>query len=766
MDLLSSFISPFQVQLSFDPIFENLERIARDPNHEDSTRASVLLHDARPFTELRTGITHISQIEQNAGLLKRLLADYFPPALTLNEIKAVTFPYSNIIFNHTQRFKNILQAAGPEFDINIHDFNQHQFYVFSCCLVLNQYYGTALDFSRPLFYEIPTADGICKYYRILYNADFLEILPTENSLPLTEEEVEQLINNYDDFDLWKSRIPPGSWLLKGFAIITLYDATVENVVSILKEKLLGIHAAGFRTSMESIFRSIYRLADIKVGFTAYNQEEKTLGLDTFGQQLPSYVLPENKIGDARSLLSAQAYERIIEEKTYFAVNDTAAYLASDPESYLAQQFTSQNTGSFILAPLFKEDRLFGIFEVISPRAGALNSINANKLEIVMPFMIDTVERLGAEFENQIQAVIQNQYTTIHGSVYWKFYTEAKRRILAGQLGKTYELKEIVFPAVHPLYGQIDIKGSSEARNESVQKDLRTQLKALLELLGEVNRKTENALQKEEQKISRYLAELYQPLQAGTEHHISQYLDNTIHKDLAVIQDPELEITLRDYFVRTDKHFGGFHTFRRKYETTIEMINEKTAGILDQSQIGAQAIFPHYYERFKTDGIEHNLYIGASIAPKQQFGLTRLYALRLWQLRVLCQMEAAHHQLKSDLPYALDVTTLILVYHATIDIRFRMDEKRFDIDGSYNARYEIVKKRIDKACIQGTTERITKPGFITIVYLNESEQKEYTDYIRTLQLENVLGGTIENMDVEDLQGIAGLKALRVAVVHAG
>jgi hypothetical protein len=37
----------------------------------------------------------------------------------------------------------------------------------------------------------------------------------------------------------------------------------------------------------------------------------------------------------------------------------------------------------------------------------------------------------------------------------------------------------------------------------------------------------------------------------------------------------------------------------------------------------------------------------------------------------------------------------------------MDEKRFDVDGTYNARYEVVKKRIDKANIKGTKERITQ-----------------------------------------------------------
>jgi hypothetical protein len=94
----------------------------------------------------------------------------------------------------------------------------------------------------------------------------------------------------------------------------------------------------------------------------------------------------------------------------------------------------------------------------------------------------------------------------------------------------------------------------------------------------------------------------------------------------------------------------------------------------------------------------------------------------------------------------------------------MDEKRFDIDGSYNARYEIVKKRIDKAYVQGTQERITKPGFMTIVYLNETEEKEYIEYIRILQGERIFEKTIEKLDVEDLQGIAGLKVLRVGIVH--
>ena len=126
------------------------------------------------------------------------------------------------------------------------------------------------------------------------------------------------------------------------------------------------------------------------------------------------------------------------------------------------------------------------------------------------------------------------------------------------------------------------------------------------------------------------------------------------------------------------------------------------------------------------------------------------------------MELEHYQLKSALPYELDVTSLILVFSSPITIRFRMDEKRFDVDGTYNARYEVVKKRIDKANIKGTTERITQKEKITIVYSHNNEEIEYLKYIKFLQFKGMVEPTIEQFDVEELQGVSGLKALRIKV----
>jgi hypothetical protein len=113
------------------------------------------------------------------------------------------------------------------------------------------------------------------------------------------------------------------------------------------------------------------------------------------------------------------------------------------------------------------------------------------------------------------------------------------------------------------------------------------------------------------------------------------------------------------------------------------------------------------------------------------------------------------------PFSMELTALIFTYQTPLTIRFRTDEQHFDVEGAYNLRYQVIKKRIDKACIFGSEERIVQPGKITIVYSESKERAEYMGYIRQIQLEGKLG-SIEEFDLENLQGISGLKGLRVAL----
>ncbi len=173
-------------------------------------------------------------------------------------------------------------------------------------------------------------------------------------------------------------------------------------------------------------------------------------------------------------------------------------------------------------------------------------------------------------------------------------------------------------------------------------------------------------------------------------------------------------------------------------------------------------FPIYFEKYKTDGVEHGIYIGASLVENNNFDMIYLKNMRLWQLMVMCGIVQKVNDIKPELKTPLETSHLILVQNSPLSIRFRFDEKKFDVDGTYNLRYEIMKKRIDKALIKGTKERLTQPGKIAIVYSQVKEANEYKRYIEYLESIGNTKCKLEEFDLEDLQGMYGLRGLRFTV----
>ncbi|PWV48774.1 GAF domain-containing protein [Chitinophaga sp. S165] len=759
MDLNRYQDSPVETIISFHKMIVHLEKVATSNQGLSAQRAQQLLKLTAPYPVLREGTTDPSALASINDVITELLAELFPAILTNNEIKAVTVPFQNVLLNPSDRLQRILNAAGPKFDMVIRNFNDHQFYVNTCCLILNQHYGTNFNFGRPLLYDIPNAQGIMRHYRILYNTDFIELTPTDKAVDIQPEDIELLRDSFDDINVWKRYFPNGSWLFKGFAIMNLFDATVEHAVSTLKGSLLGAtDSEKLKHEMLKVFRSIYKIPDLKFGFTSYNEAENKFSLATFNSKLNSYLLKDGKEQACAEL------SRIIQQDKYSVISDVGKLLQTEPENGMARLLTEQHIQSVILAPVIKNGVPLGVLELASPNTGDLNSINAPQLEAVMPYISDTIDKQHSYMQNQVQALIQNEYTTVHPSVYWKFRKEAQKALDARAVKKEYALREIIFPDVMPLYGQVDIKGSSTQRNTSVQLDLYAQLNAALSLVKLLQLETGKFdLADTINYLQELIANVKKCLKADSEQFVQHYLETVIHPlfESATGSNTSHQPAIDNYFKQC-KGSGDYHLNRRKYEDTVALINRKMATLIDEAQAPAQAIFPHYYERFKTDGVEHNLYIGASIAPAKSYNIMHLYNLRLWQLQVICHMESAHQSMKKDLPYPLDVTSLILVYNHRMSIQFRMDEKRFDVVGSYNARFEILKKRIDKACIKDTTERLTAAGKIAIVYTSKKEETEYLRYIHFLQDRQLLGKHIELVDIEDLQGVSGLKAIRVSV----
>lgn len=771
MDINDNIESPFLIKISFNKLLTRYEDLISAETEFIALNAKRVLKIAKENPILRNGFSDLSLLKTYEKEIEGILQDTFNPLLTTNEIKAASIPFHDILFNTSERFDQIVKTAGGDFELKIKNMPTDDVYIIACTIILSMCHGFDLRFKRPFLYEIPDANGIMRYYKILYNADFVEIEPNDKAVKITEGDVDELLDNFDNIELWKEKFPPNSYDFKGFVISNIFDVTDDQSISNIKSTLIQENKPkdeGFMDSFHDIFRSLLGLKAIKVGFSLYNEEEDTFER-VYGQGIKSFLLDDLETSSCSDALCEWSYHRLLNEKTYFSISDVnKLYDHPEAQGPHINVLKQQGIQSAIFAPIANEHGLLGILEIVSEQPKVLNSVNANKLQDVMPFIVSAVERSKTEEANLIEAIIQKECTSIHSSVHWKFVQEA-RNYIKTQLntGYTPTFKKIVFKNVYPLFGQIDVKGSSDARNSATQKDLLLQLNYAEKILTKtLEEKSLLIYEQIKFQILEYISELQEHFKVDSEYEITLFLKDEVKPVLKLISETQafLKADIEDYFDKIDSDLNVIYFYRKHYDDTVKLINTNMSTLLDGKQVEAQQMYPHFFERFKTDGVEHNMYIGESITKHDSFDLIYLYNLRLWQMQVMCEMENEYYQHQNKYPIALDVASMILVFNQPLSIRFRMDEKRFDVDGTYNARYEVVKKRVDKAFIKGTEERITKKGKLTIVYSQKEDGVEYKNYIRFLQSKKVLEDDLEELELEDLQGVTGLKALRISILY--
>ena len=758
--------APFQVYISFKKYLDVLEHIRYNDRLDYRVNyAKSLIDKTKNFKELRDGFQDISLLEKHDELIKLLLADLFPTGLTHNEIKAASIPLSNITFNYTERFKNILKDAGKDFEIELRNIDDDEFYVFCCCLIMQAYYKRDIKSSLPFYYDIPNRQGIMKHYKITVNSDFTEVYPIKGTKIPSEEVVDMLLENLDDFKMWKKYFPSESWILKGFTIISLVDCTSEVALSDLKSSMISIDPENLSPdeNLIEIFKSYFDVADLNFGLMLFNKKDQRL------EKLPIY---ENVFTNHILDFWINTFDEETRKNTFINLNHNSkpivvsniSNLDHDIKDLPSFRILSENKiNSFMVIPIMKENELIAIMEFTSTIVNSFNGLKLKKLEFFSDMILFSLNRFSFEKNYQIEAIIQREYTSIHDSVVWKFRNEAEKYFNASLNKKIYTLRQIIFKNLTPLFGFSDIRSSSEKRYNLMLEDLNQQIECLHGIFSML---TDSDTEKYHLAIDIFENELNNEIKADSEQRFQRLLRDEIHPflqaKLEIKTSSEVKAKIKDYFSQVFTQNDLFYGNRKNLDDSITLVNRKLADVLDESQVKAQQIFPHYYERFKSDGIEHNLYIGKNIAPELNYHSKVVHKLRYWQLKTICNMEREFRNFKKDLPIAMDIASLIFVYNEKIDIRFRMDEKRFDVDGAFNSYYEIIKKRLDKAHVKDSAERITCPGKITIVYFGMENQREYLDYISKLQKKEILRNDVEFLRVEDLQGITGLLALRVSI----
>jgi hypothetical protein len=314
----------------------------------------------------------------------------------------------------------------------------------------------------------------------------------------------------------------------------------------------------------------------------------------------------------------------------------------------------------------------------------------------------------------------------------------------------------------------DIRNSSIERTAAIREDLMQNLQMAKALVETINvRRKLPVLDETLFKIDGQLEKIGAGLASGDETSALEFLKREINPLLEHFNsEEEFKGHIQEYREHLDPVFGVVYNKRRDFENSLGMINNMISAYLNEAQVDAQEMFPHYFEKNQTDGVEYTIYLGSSLTKNKDFNSFYLKNFRLWQLISTCEIEKRMSLLKPELKLDLDITHLILVHDQPLSIRFRPDEKKFDVDGAYDIRYEIIKKRIDKATVKYTGERLTQPGKIAVIYNQAKVEEEYKMYFEYLASKNVIGNKVEELELEELPGANGLRALRVEVTLNG
>ncbi|MFQ5485991.1 MAG: hypothetical protein ACE5DO_11755, partial [Desulfobacterales bacterium] len=421
--------------------------------------------------------------------------------------------------------------------------------------------------------------------------------------------------------------------------------------------------------------------------------------------------------------------------------------------------------SLMIAPLIYKGKSIGILKLGSPEPGDFGPLDEMVMDHIQPIFSLAIKKALDDLDNQVQRVIKANCTAIHPTVEWRFRKAAFQHLENLRRGEISQMPSIVFKDVYPLYGISDIRGSTNERNRAIQKDLSEHLELALKVVNLAYKANPILILKElSLRIEQQLEQIKKGLGSGDELSVVKFIGNEVESIFSHLRGfgPKVIRAIEKYEAAIDTGLGSVYRFRKDFEESVSILNNKLSLYLDEEEAKAQQIFPHYFERHQTDGIDYLIYLGTSLMEKGDFNDLYLKNLRLWQVKVAAGIAWHTEQLKASLKVPLDTAHLILIQDTPLSIRFRFDEKRFDVDGAYDVRQEIIKSRLDKAVVKGRKERLTQPGKIAIVYSHQEEALEMRRHIDFLKAEGYLSGKLENLELEPLPGVHGLRSLRIGV----
>lgn len=717
--------------------------------------------------ELKGDIRDISIIEKYNEVIAPLMWVAFPPSAWESAITGAVTPVDHRPFFYTPKFRSVLMGEDglvkgrlkqPEQDNE--RFRRQRAY----WLILDKIYGIGHGRETPVIRIVTDPDtGLDRFFRILPDWQFLEVETIEPPRTLEPSERHRILDHIDNPDMLARLIPPQKFIFRGFTIVNAVDVTQSEVFLELEKDLIGEETMfcsnGFGR-LQGRLRTLFGRPDLRAGMGALQGDQVWVVRDEEHGSANCIFKNSNHIH--LSELKDSIWLRAVAKGDLIIVADLSA-----EASICAAEKELLDTGvrSVLIVPLYYQGNIIGTFFIMSPKPNDFNAMDKMLIKPVVPMFSMALKRGLDDINNEVEAIIKRNCTALHPSVEWRFRKAAFSQLEKLHRGESTEMEPIIFKDVIPLYGQTDIRGSAEARSASIQADLKEQLIMARDVLNRAAQIKQWPLILELQhRIDERIESLSKSMKTGSEEENGNFLYKEVEpafEELAQL-GPRVIQAIETYQRAVDPRRRLVYRRRRDYESSVSMLNETLSSYLEQEEAQAQKEFPHYFEKHQTDGLDYVIYLGASMREDGRFNLFQLRNLVLWQLVLACGMAWHNERIKPRMAIPLDTCHLIFYNPAPLSIRFRYDEKRFDVDGAYDVRYEIIKSRLDKAIVAGDRERLTQPGRIAVVYSQPRELREIRKHISYLQARGHLLDDIEALELDDLASVKGLKALRVGV----
>jgi hypothetical protein len=755
---------PFRSELSLAPLIAFWMKSTDGPPAK-AALARVVAEQLEKAPELLEPIHDVAVLERHRELVDVLMSAIFPPAGWHQHYGAAMLPFHLRGFYATPAARQLFMTADGALQgrLNMDDRKLNLLrIVFAYAHILRRIYGLDLELDYPFVATITDPDtGLDRHFREMLDPQFVDVEAIGTPPVLTDAARRRIRANVFDVNVLGEFLPADRFVFRGVTILKAIEVTDQEVLSALKRDLIDRESivSGTRfLDLQAKLRTLFRRPDLHFALAAITGE-RVLLLNSGSRHEHACIFADSA-HHKKSDYMGSIYARTVMENQPVIVEDLSALATRTP---IEDAIIRRGIRNIITAPLRYQDRVIGTLELGSPRPGALDASHLPKLHEVLPLFAMAVQRSMEELNARIQTRIKEAFTAIHPVVEWRF-----RKAVLDSLERhdsSEEMEPIVFDQVYPLYALSDIRGSSTQRVLSTQADLLAQLRLAREVVGAARSiRPLPALDELLYRVDREIGRVQADLGSGDEASVVAFMRNEIERLFDHLSGfgPGVREHIDAYRAAIDPRRGTVYEQRQVFEESVSRLTETISSYLHMEAQAAQSIFPHYFEKQKTDGVDHQIYVGASLVENGQFDPLYLRSLRLWQLMVVCGISARADLLVNSLPVPLQTTHLVLAQHTPLSILFRFDEKRFDVEGAYDVRYEIVKKRIDKAVIRGTAERVTQPGQIAIVYSQPEEGLEYRDYIEYLQHLGYLGPQVEDLELEELQGVHGLRALRVTV----